>query len=669
MVRSLFILVCHCAFFLFILDKEVSAQEITLSAQIQIAPVNRDDLKESHAILIGNSEYFASEDIISLPSADADIEAIEKLLVERIGYSQDQIHKISGAEFTTRSSLRAEIFRLDETIPRDASVLIYYVGHGFTFEGVQGNFIVPTSFNSRINAQTTRGAVRLAIEQLVKLETIVSVLSNQGSRDIVLFYNACRNDAFDRSSPFSEDSILQGLGDDYGEIVPSKDFLGIHAFYAAERGGRAIARVDVRNVNESPLTLFGRTLVDILSKTPSISFDALKRELNNNTADLLAATAIRPDQKPRPNYYFNATQLQRLPDDGFCLAQALLEDGSSACTNQSGVPFGSERTAPPSFCTSSFQQWVELTKSEELVLNYAAHFSSCPGAQGLANSWLAEMRSRWTATNSNTNRCEAIQGFLASYPDTNYTPQANEILESDACKKPEPEAIFDAVKDQTIAVLKNSPSDEIRQALSRLEASTDARAAYNPMAALLQHSLRLQGCSVSRSGSLSPSTADGHFGPGSASGIERYNSAPSRLDECSVAKPLDRIGSRAQARDIEYFATIWMPDALHNLETISACVRASSAPVCGCNSDKTFEAIDGICVKKTCPSGQRLSARTGDCYTPLSCTKSNEVASGGRCVCRAGYKRNTSGACYEPANPSPSPTKNCFKVNGSVICD
>lgn len=626
-------------------------------------------MKESHAILIGNSEYFASEDIISLPSADADIEAIEKLLVERIGYSQNQIHKVSGAEFTTRSSLRAEIFRLDETIPRDASVLIYYVGHGFTFEGVQGNFIVPTSFNSRINAQTTRGAVRLAIEQLVKLETIVSVLSNQGSRDIVLFYNACRNDAFDRSSPFSEDSILQGLGDDYGEIVPSKDFLGIHAFYAAQRGGRAIARVDVGNSNESPLTLFGRTLVDILSKTPSINFRALEKELHNTTAELLAGTTILPDRKPKPKYDFSSTLLQRLPDDGFCLAQALLEDGSSACTNQSGVPFGSESTALPSFCTSSFQQWVELTKSEELVLNYAAHFSSCPGAQGLANSWLAEMRSRWTATNSNTNRCEAIQGFLASYPDTDYTPQAQEILESDACKKPEPEAIFSAVKDQTIALLQSSPSDDIKQALSRLEASTDARAAYNPMAALLQHSLRLQGCSVSRSGSLSPSTADGQFGPGSASGIERFNSARSRLEGCSIARSLDQIGSRAQSRDIEYFATTWLPDALHNLETISACVQASSAPVCGCSSDKTFEAIDGICVKKTCSSGQRLSARTGNCYTPLSCTKPNEVASGGRCVCKSGYTRSTSNdACYK-ANVVENDPKNCFKVNGNVICD
>ena len=189
------------------------------------------------------------------------------------------------------------------------------------------------------------------------------------------------------------------------------------------------------------------------------------------------------------------------------------------------------------------------------------------------------------------------------------------------------------------------------------------------MAALLQHSLRLQGCSVSRSGSLSPSTADGQFGPGSASGIERFNSARSRLEGCSIARSLDQIGSRAQSRDIEYFATTWLPDALHNLETISACVQASSAPVCGCSSDKTFEAIDGICVKKTCSSGQRLSARTGNCYTPLSCTKPNEVASGGRCVCKSGYTRSTSNdACYK-ANVVENDPKNCFKVNGNVICD
>jgi len=643
---------------------ESSAQEVTLSAQIQIAPIDTSAMRESHAILVANADYFGSEDIVSLPSANEDVAALEKVLIERVGYLPQNIHKILGRDHKTRFSIRSEIIRLDENLAFDANVLIYYVGHGFTFKGVSGNYIVPTSFDSNNTASTTSGAVKLAVEQLVKLEYIVAELSNKGKRNIVLFYNACRNDALDRSTPFSDDTVLQGAKDDFGKYNPSEDLAGIHAFYAAGRGGRAVARLNVGDESESKLTLFGRTLVESLSKTPSIRFEDLKREINNSTAALISQSNLRADQAPIPHYSFNPTLLQEQTEQGYCLAQAVLENGQTTCTNAQGLPIGV--SADP--CRNSFQDWATLAKSENTAEAFQVQYAQCKGVVGLSQQWLASMRQSWRDGQSAEDKCAGMQGFLKTYPETSYTAEAEAYLASASCAPATTEMALERLKDRAWKTLAGVQIKPLIVANAKLQTAKEAQAAHRPMASLLQHSLRLQGCSVSGKGSLSQATADGVFGAGSATGLRRYNAAITSISQCKRLKDLKRVGS-SERFTTAFLLTTWLPDAMSNVGEISQCMDYVSAPVCGCGSDPAFEAKDGICVEKTCAVGLRLNRSTGNCEKPAPACTGGKRRVNGRCVCDAGQSQNSRGECYTPA-PSVTPTaKHCFKVNGRVVCD
>ncbi|WP_346898703.1 caspase domain-containing protein [uncultured Roseibium sp.] len=123
----------------------------------------------------------------------------------------------------------------------------------------------------------------------------------------------------------------------------------------------------------------------------------------------------------------------------------------------------------------------------------------------------------------------------------------------------------------------------------------------------------------------------------------------------SMQRELNRLGCEAGAEDgvwgrkssaaleqlAEHESTVDVA-ALEPNEALLRQIQRLDGRICPVVCSATEDLIDGACVRKTCPSGQRLSAK-GACYTPQASASST-------------LKRKSSGS-------------NCFSFNGSTYCE
>ena len=187
------------------------------------------------------------------------------------------------------------------------------------------------------------------------------------------------------------------------------------------------------------------------------------------------------------------------------------------------------------------------------------------------------------------------------------------------------------IKQAANALFGDTASQKLKSANRQIQAADTPRDAYRPAARLLQESLRLQGCSVSQSGSLSTGTADGLFGAGSVQGIDAYNRSISPVEACSAMSPLEPIGSKAGTFEHTYFSENWLPQAMENLTSVAACAEIQEQPICGCETDRRFEAKNGTCVQTVKPVKTVVQKRSSS-TTPTR-KKQNCVPFGDTQIC------------------------------------
>ena len=422
-----------------------NAQEVTLSAQIQQVPVDKSVTLKSYAILMSMSNYDQDKGLAPLTSSQHDIDALSRVLIERLGYREENIFKVTGEEYPSDDDIFGAFADIDETLPYDANILFYYVGHGFTFKNKPGNYIVPTNYDTRIPGGR-KAVINKALRKLVPLEDLVATLVNDSKRGLVVFYNACRNDALDRTIPFSSSALA--LGAAVGEYSKQKttelsEIDGIHAFFASGRGGQSIARLDKKDETESPLSLYGRVLVEALAKNPSISFRDLDSVINNRIIDEIDIAKKKGAillSAPVPSYMPTRRTLKREGPDGFCLAKARVDKDTLSCTDRFGKPrittVSTQPKIPPvnSNCEKIVQQWGKLKKSETSVSLFANDNADCRIATDLADYWNGGMQRYWTATyearSAADDKCSEVRSFLQQYPDTNHTKEAQAYIAS-----------------------------------------------------------------------------------------------------------------------------------------------------------------------------------------------------------------------------------------------
>jgi TPR repeat protein len=313
----------------------VNAEQITLSAQVQKINVDAEKTKDHYALLIANTDYDDTK-LANLPSAKQDVDHLKNVLIQRMGFQADNVTVVQQGQNETAKSIKKAVIKFTRELSEGSTVVIYYAGHGFTLTNRPGNFIVPTTFSTIVDAVNAEEAVELIEDDLISIEEIIEIIRKTKPEGVVLFYNACRSNAFDAVG-LSTTIIFQGTDDDGGyKPGPIK---GSHAFFAAGYGQQAIARIDDRDNAENKLTLYGRVLTDVLSKIPSMDFDILDKKLYIEVQQILEGSGLPKSKWPVPTYFKMRVAGSAIDETGTCLARGTNE-GRSVCTDIKGNPYG-----------------------------------------------------------------------------------------------------------------------------------------------------------------------------------------------------------------------------------------------------------------------------------------------------------------------------------------
>jgi len=99
-------------------------------------PISREMSSDSHALIIYNSAY-DHDGISDLPVTENDAKAIQKLF-EGMGYPAENIKVIANGD---KDTLEEQVLFFASTLTRDSSVVIYYSGHGISFDDDPSNYI------------------------------------------------------------------------------------------------------------------------------------------------------------------------------------------------------------------------------------------------------------------------------------------------------------------------------------------------------------------------------------------------------------------------------------------------------------------------------------------------------------------------------------------------
>ena len=139
-------------------------------------PVSRRNQNNTFALIIANENYKRESNV---PYAINDGSVFRKYCQETIGIPQSNVHYIEDA---TLNDIRAElnwIRKVSEVYEGEASLIIYYAGHGIPDEKTRESYILPVdAYGSDINTAYS-------------LQTLYSTLSEFPTKSTVVFLDAC----------------------------------------------------------------------------------------------------------------------------------------------------------------------------------------------------------------------------------------------------------------------------------------------------------------------------------------------------------------------------------------------------------------------------------------------------------------------------------------------
>ena len=99
----------------------------------------------SHALIMYNSEY-DHPGISDLPVTANDARAVKRLF-EGMGYPSANITLVENAG---QSAMKRAVFDFTAKLDKDSTVVIYYSGHGISFQGDSHNYIVPVDLDPAV---------------------------------------------------------------------------------------------------------------------------------------------------------------------------------------------------------------------------------------------------------------------------------------------------------------------------------------------------------------------------------------------------------------------------------------------------------------------------------------------------------------------------------------
>ncbi|MBR9766392.1 MAG: hypothetical protein GYB53_23485, partial [Rhodobacteraceae bacterium] len=378
-------------------------------------PVNRQSSADNYALIIYNSTY--QDDAISdLAVTELDARAMEKLFQD-MGYPAENIMVVGDG---TKRDIEDQIFFFTEKLDADSSVVIYYSGHGITFEGDPSNYIVPVdmSAQSQGSSQATREAFfkRRAVNFN---RDVLGVIKAAGPKGVVVFYDACRN------SPLASSDPTKAVGQEQG-FVPAK-VEGTAIFYSARNGETSLAALS--SDDDVKLSVYTRVLITQLSRNPSIRLSDLHRELQSSVARM---ARNKPGGSHSQNPVMeNGLDYSRSERNEFCLALADV-NGVQGCTGPDGVP---EPIAPDDLskvCTEApIRGRVGLIPTIAQAREERDRYIQCDDLREEITARIADLS--WEETKAE-NTCASYRAYLQFHPDSSHADTARQ-KEAEACRQ------------------------------------------------------------------------------------------------------------------------------------------------------------------------------------------------------------------------------------------
>ncbi|MBR9763686.1 MAG: SH3 domain-containing protein [Rhodobacteraceae bacterium] len=382
----------------------------------------------SYALIIANSDY-DSEVIADLPVTRNDARAMLSLF-RGMGYPEENIRVLENLD---RRTLEDEVYSFAQGLAEQATVVVYYSGHGLTFDGDSQNYIVPVDMQTDISASDSRARGVFFKRRAFGLEKdILDILKIFDPAGIVVFYDACRNAPFD-----IDPNARKSVGAEASFVPARVD--GTAIFYSARRGQESIARLDSDGADVN-LSLYTRVLVSELSANPAIRLRDLHPRLNGQVAALaMEGTGNRLRQDPSMELELDYS---RSPRHEFCLA-SVMRGGEAVCAGPEVTAAPAAAPAPQPAAQAVDAAALELAFWQDVTrrntrFHYEQYLAAYPGgtyateaAQAIAQ---LETRERAEAEMADwqqaqaANSAEGYQRFLAAHPDSAFREMAEQML-------------------------------------------------------------------------------------------------------------------------------------------------------------------------------------------------------------------------------------------------
>lgn len=425
-------------------------------------PISREMSSDSHALIIYNAAY-DHDGISDLPVTENDAKAIQKLF-EGMGYPAENIKVIANGD---KDTLEEQVLFFASTLTRDSSVVIYYSGHGISFDDDPSNYIVPIDMNPQVSAPNAKARELLFKRRSVNFnKDILGVIKTSGPRGVVVFYDACRN------SPVTTGDGTKAVGRN-DSFVPAK-IEGTAMFYSASSGQTSLATLGPQD--DVNLSLYTRVLITQLASNPSIRLSDLHSQVQGEVTTMARTRAGGHSQKP---VYEDKLDYSNSENKEFCLASVMI-NGKPRCTGREGlkaetgggpeVAAGFCENAPIQASLSSATDMGQLRRERDTYFR-------CPTLRTAIDTRIATLN--WDSTQA-ADSCDAYRSYLRNFPGSSHAATAK-AREAEACKVLSPAeqahhiGICESVYRQLSFGNTNIPADDLSAATDSCKAASNAR--------------------------------------------------------------------------------------------------------------------------------------------------------------------------------------------------
>jgi hypothetical protein len=224
------------------------------------------------ALVIGNDDY---KNVPKLQKAVNDARTMGDTL-KQLGFT------VMVAENQTRQAFSQSLLAFDKAVDKGDTAFFFYAGHGFEIAGQ--NFLLPTDV-----PPATEGQEELVRDASILADRVIERLQNKGARTVILVFDACRNNPFERAGTRA---VAGG-----GGLAPMTQLPeGVFSVFSA--GPRQTALDRLSNNDDNPNSVFTRTFARELTQ-PGVNLV----QVAQRTRRLVSEMAETVNHKQIPVYF------------------------------------------------------------------------------------------------------------------------------------------------------------------------------------------------------------------------------------------------------------------------------------------------------------------------------------------------------------------------------